>query len=166
MGRLEFARQPREGRPPHEERGVRVHAFPHHRGARRSRSRTRPRGAGRIIQPDEDGPPSVLVVAARRPPAADGPGTIHRRSRPAAHAATTSQRRRLSSYGPAARIVCAVSCPRAGAASTVPISGPASSASPEKNMAPPSGFLSTDCASLPPADRSRRDAIPANAVQR
>jgi hypothetical protein len=60
---------------------------------------------------------------------------------------TTSQRCRLKSYGPAARIVCAVSCPLAGAASTVPISGPALGASPEKNMAPPSGFLSTDCAS-------------------
>src|SRR5712671_3216576 len=38
---------------------------------------------------------------------------------------TTSQRCRLKSYGPAARIVCAVSCPLAGAASTVPISGSA-----------------------------------------
>ena len=50
-------------------------------------------------------------------------------------------------YRPAARIVCAVSRPLASAASTVPISRPAYSASPEKNTAPPSGFRSADCAS-------------------
>ena len=50
-------------------------------------------------------------------------------------------------YRPAARIVWAVSRPLASAASTVPISRPAYSASPEKNTVPPSGFRSADCAS-------------------
>ena len=55
--------------------------------------------------------------------------------------------RGVGEAGDPVRIVCAVSWPLARAASTVPISVPASSASPEKNMASPFGFFSTDCAS-------------------
>jgi len=47
----------------------------------------------------------------------------------------------------AARIACAVFVPLASAASTVPISRPAYSASPEKNTAPGSNFRSAVCAS-------------------
>src|SRR5215469_11285319 len=50
-------------------------------------------------------------------------------------------------YYPEARIACAVSVPFASAASTVPISRPAYSASPEKNTAPASDLRSADCAS-------------------
>jgi hypothetical protein len=50
-------------------------------------------------------------------------------------------------YCPVARIACAVSVPLASAASTVPISRPAYSASPEKKTAPASGFRSAACAS-------------------
>jgi hypothetical protein len=49
-------------------------------------------------------------------------------------------------YCPAARIACAVSFPLASAASTVPISRLAYSASPEKNTAPPFSFRSAACA--------------------
>jgi len=49
-------------------------------------------------------------------------------------------------YCPAARIACAVCVPLASAASTVPISRPAYSASPEKNTDPASNFRSAICA--------------------
>jgi hypothetical protein len=49
-------------------------------------------------------------------------------------------------YGRAARIACAICFPFTSAASTVPISRPAYSASPEKNTAPSSIFRSAVCA--------------------
>ena len=49
-------------------------------------------------------------------------------------------------YGPVARIACAICFPFTSAASTVPISRPAYSASPEKNTAPSLIFRSAVCA--------------------